>query len=85
MIPNSNVYTMSYRSYCSIPQVYTVNNESVYLVIQGVPSVGAGGELNKLCSSFGSVEDFRPLDEYPCEDKYTEVYLIKYKKIQSSR
>ncbi|RUS88214.1 hypothetical protein EGW08_004046 [Elysia chlorotica] len=66
-------------------KVYTVNNESIYLIIQGVPSVGAGGELNKLCSSFGPVEEFRPLDEYPCEDKYTEVYLIKYKKIQSSR
>ncbi|GFS16616.1 RNA-binding protein 48 [Elysia marginata] len=66
-------------------KVYTVNNESIYLIIQGVPSVGAGSELNKLCSSFGPLGDFKPLDEYPCEDKYTEVYLVKYKKIQSSR
>ncbi|XP_059173354.1 RNA-binding protein 48-like [Physella acuta] len=66
-------------------KVYTVNNESCYLIIQGVPSVGATQELSKLCSSFGPVEEFHPLDEYPCEDKYTEVYLVKFTKIQSAR
>lgn len=66
-------------------KVYTVNNESIYLIIQGVPSVGSMEELKNLCSSFGPLEDFKPLDEYPCEDKYTEVYMVKYKRIQSSR
>ncbi|GFO46425.1 RNA-binding protein 48 [Plakobranchus ocellatus] len=65
-------------------KVYTVNNESIYLIIQGVPSVGASGELTKLCASFGQVEELKALDEYPCEE-YTEVYLVKFKKIQSSR
>lgn len=66
-------------------QVYTVNNESCYVLIQGVPSVGATQELLKLCSSFGVVEQYNALDDYPNEDKYSEVYLVKYKKIQSAR
>ncbi|CAL1528476.1 unnamed protein product [Lymnaea stagnalis] len=66
-------------------KVYTVNNESCYLLIQGVPSVGAMQELNKLCGSFGQIDQFNALDDYPSQDKYTEVYLVKFKKIQSSR
>ncbi|KAH9520315.1 RNA-binding protein 48 [Bulinus truncatus] len=66
-------------------KVYTVNNESCYLLIQGVPSVGALNELQKLCESFGQVDQFNALDDYPCCDQYTEVYLINYKKIQSAR
>ncbi|XP_005089640.1 uncharacterized protein LOC101864660 [Aplysia californica] len=66
-------------------KVYTVNNESRYILIQGVPCVGATKNLVDLCSKFGAVEEHHALDEYPCEDKYTEVYLFKYKKIQSAR
>ncbi|XP_055876818.1 RNA-binding protein 48-like [Biomphalaria glabrata] len=66
-------------------KVYTVNNESSYLLIQGVPSVGATEELQKLCESFGEIVQFNPLDDYPCSDKYTEVHLVKYKKIMSAR
>ncbi|CAG5120225.1 unnamed protein product [Candidula unifasciata] len=66
-------------------KVYTVNNESSYILIQGVPSVGATQELHKLCSNFGLVDKFNALDDYPSEDKYSEVYLVRYKKIQSAR
>ncbi|BFY97989.1 hypothetical protein BsWGS_01029 [Bradybaena similaris] len=66
-------------------KVYTVNSESSYILIQGVPSVGATQELHKLCSTFGLVDKFSALDEYPTEDKYSEVYLVRYKKIQSAR
>merc|ERR1712137_662891 len=38
-----------------------------------------------MCSKYGEVDEHHALDEYPCEDKYTEVYLFKYKKIQSTR
>lgn len=66
-------------------KVYTINNESRYILIQGVPSVGASENLVNLCSKFGEVEEHHALDEYPCEDQYTEVYLFKFKKIQSAR
>lgn len=66
-------------------QVYTVNNESKYILIHNIPSVGAKEELIKLCSSFGDLEESHILDEYPSSEKYTEVYLIKFKRINSAR
>lgn len=58
-------------------KVYTINQESVYLLIQGVPAVGAQDELQALCEQFGEVDSIQPLDEYPCEE-FTEVYVVKY-------
>ncbi|KAL5007487.1 hypothetical protein ScPMuIL_016293 [Solemya velum] len=65
-------------------KVYTVSQESQYLLIQGVPAVGATDELVKLCALYGPVQEYRALDDYPAE-KFSEVYLIKYQRIQSAR
>lgn len=64
--------------------MYTVSQESKYLLIQGVPAVGATDELVKLCASYGPVEEYKALDDYPAE-QFSEVYLIKYQRIQSAR
>ncbi|XP_055943198.1 RNA-binding protein 48-like [Argiope bruennichi] len=65
-------------------KVYTINQESVYLLISNVPAVGGAEELQALCDQYGTVEDFRPLDEYPCEE-FTEVYLVKYNLFPAAR
>ncbi|KAI3358536.1 hypothetical protein L3Q82_014955, partial [Scortum barcoo] len=65
-------------------KVYTINLESRYLMVQGVPSIGVMTELVQLCALYGDVEEYRPLDEYPAED-FTEVYLVKFKKLTSAR
>ena len=65
-------------------QVYTINLESRYLMIQGVPAIGVMTELIQLCALYGTVEEYRPLDEYPAED-FSEVYLIKFHKLTSAR
>ncbi|KAL8560347.1 hypothetical protein ACOMHN_006078 [Nucella lapillus] len=65
-------------------KVYTAHQESKYLLVQNVPAVGAKDQLAKLLAAYGEVEDLHPLDEYPA-DKFTEVYLVKFKKIQSAR
>ena len=65
-------------------QVYTVNQESRYLLVQGVPSVGAQHELVQLFALYGTVDEYRLLDEYPA-DEFTEVYWIKYSKLQAAR
>lgn len=61
-----------------------MSQESQYLLIQGVPAVGATDELVKLCALYGPVQEYRALDDYPAE-KFSEVYLIKYQRIQSAR
>ncbi|XP_072507605.1 RNA-binding protein 48 isoform X2 [Notamacropus eugenii] len=64
--------------------VYTVNLESRYLIIQGVPAVGVMKELIEQFALFGAIEQYNALDEYPAEE-FTEVYLIKFQKLQSAR
>ena len=61
-----------------------MNQESCYLLVQGVPAVGGCQELVKLFAVYGAIEEYRILDDYPAEE-FTEVYLFKFKKIQSAR
>ncbi|KAJ0055044.1 hypothetical protein NL108_008778, partial [Boleophthalmus pectinirostris] len=64
--------------------VYTINLESRYVMVQGVPAIGVMNELIQLCALYGTVEEYRPLDEYPAEE-FTEVYLIKFQRLVSAR
>ncbi|XP_034748113.1 RNA-binding protein 48 [Etheostoma cragini] len=65
-------------------KVYTINLESCYLMVQGVPAIGLMTELIQLCALYGAVEEYRPLDEYPAEE-FTDVYLVKFQKLTSAR
>ncbi|KAJ7322318.1 hypothetical protein JRQ81_018605 [Phrynocephalus forsythii] len=65
-------------------KVYTVNLESRYLLIQGVPALGVMKELVEQFALYGTIEEYNPLDDYPAEE-FTEVYLIKFQRIQSAR
>nr|XP_005550293.1 PREDICTED: RNA-binding protein 48 isoform X3 [Macaca fascicularis] len=65
-------------------KVYTINLESQYLLIQGVPAVGVMKELVERFALYGAIEQYNALDEYPAED-FTEVYLIKFMNLQSAR
>lgn len=38
-------------------QVYTINQESRYLLVQGVPEVGAAEELVQLFALYGTIEE----------------------------
>lgn len=65
-------------------RVYTINLESQYLLIQGVPAVGAMKELVERFALYGAIEQYNALDEYPAEE-FTEVFLIKFTHLQSAR
>ncbi|XP_064300690.1 RNA-binding protein 48 isoform X1 [Phalacrocorax carbo] len=65
-------------------KVYTVNLESRYLLIQGVPALGVMKELVEQFALYGAIEEYHALDEYPAE-QFTEVYLIKFQKLQCAR
>ncbi|XP_054847920.1 RNA-binding protein 48 isoform X2 [Eublepharis macularius] len=41
-------------------------------------------ELVEQFALYGTIEEYNPLDDYPAEE-FTEVYLIKFQKIQSAR
>uniref|UniRef100_A0A6I8PKG9 RNA-binding protein 48 n=1 Tax=Ornithorhynchus anatinus TaxID=9258 RepID=A0A6I8PKG9_ORNAN len=65
-------------------KVYTINLESRYLLVQGVPALGVMKELVEHFALYGAIEQYNALDEYPAEE-FTEVYLIKFQKLQSAR
>lgn len=65
-------------------KTYTINQESKYVMVVGVPAVGATKELLQQFALYGEIEEYRYLDEYPVEE-FTEAYWIKYRRIQSAR
>ncbi|NWU82344.1 RBM48 protein, partial [Onychorhynchus coronatus] len=65
-------------------KVYTINLESRYLLIQGVPALGVMKELVEQFALYGAIEEYHALDEYPSE-QFTEVYLLKFQKLHCAR
>ncbi|XP_064459697.1 RNA-binding protein 48-like [Ornithodoros turicata] len=65
-------------------KVYTIIQESCYLLITNVAAVGANEELRDACLEYGDISDFYPADGYETE-QFTEAYIVRYARIQSSR
>ncbi|XWS34775.1 hypothetical protein CRYUN_Cryun21dG0066500 [Craigia yunnanensis] len=65
-------------------RVYTVCEESRYLIVRNVPALGCGDDLLKLFATYGDVEECKPMDAEDCE-QFTDVYWIKFRLISNAR
>lgn len=65
-------------------RVYTVCDESRYLIVRNVPALGCGDDLLQLFSSYGEVEECKPMDAEDCE-QFTDVYWIKFRLFSNAR
>ncbi|KAI3947038.1 hypothetical protein MKX01_003453 [Papaver californicum] len=65
-------------------KVYTVCDESRYLIVRNVPSLGCEDELGKAFQSYGEIEECKPMDGEDCEP-YTDVYWIKFVRVDNAR
>ncbi|KAJ0238936.1 Uncharacterized protein HA466_0234690 [Hirschfeldia incana] len=65
-------------------RVYTVCDESRYLVVRNVPALGCGDDVMRLFATYGEVEECKPMDAEDC-DEFTDVYWIKFRLISNSR
>lgn len=65
-------------------RVYTVCDESKYLILRNVPALGCGDELFKLFGSYGEVEECKPMDAEDCE-QFTDIYWIKFCHVNNAR
>nr|GEU88846.1 RNA-binding protein 48 isoform X1 [Tanacetum cinerariifolium] len=65
-------------------RVYTVCDESKYLIVRNVPALGCGDELRNLFEGYGQIDEFVPLDDEECEP-YTDVYWIKFHQVNNAR
>ena len=66
-------------------QVYTINDESNYVLVQGVPALKLTKELLDLCSLYGAIQEYRLLEDFPEKEEFTQVYWIQYQQIQAAR
>lgn len=64
-------------------KVYTIAQESNYLVIRNISAIGVGEELIQLLASYGTILEYRYLYDVPAAP-YTEVMWVKFKDIQSA-
>ncbi|XVF85002.1 hypothetical protein PTKIN_Ptkin17bG0084100 [Pterospermum kingtungense] len=65
-------------------RVYTVCDESRYLIVRNVPALGCGDDLLKLFATYGGVEECKPMDAEDCE-QFTDVYWIKFRLVSNAR
>ncbi len=71
--------------------MYTCAQESKFLLVRKIPSIGVHNELVKLFGIYGKIEEHKILDEYPSscddeeDDQFTETILVKFFKIQNAR
>ncbi|KAK9191877.1 hypothetical protein WN943_020493 [Citrus x changshan-huyou] len=65
-------------------RVYTVCDESRYLIVRNVPSLGCGDDLLKLFATYGDIEECKPMDAEDC-DPFTDVYFIKFRLFSNAR
>lgn len=66
-------------------KVYTIAQESRYLVIENVPALGLVENLLKLCSSFGPVQSHRLLDDHANATNYCDVVWIQFATTAAAR
>ncbi|XP_022776123.1 RNA-binding protein 48 [Durio zibethinus] len=83
--PTSTILSMPrYKDEPPAVRVYTVCDESRYLIVRNVPSLGCGDDLLKLFATYGDVEECKPMDAEDCE-QFTDVYWIKFRLISNAR
>ncbi|KAJ1433543.1 RNA-binding domain superfamily [Sesbania bispinosa] len=73
-----------YRDESPAVRVYTVCDESRYLIVKNVPALGCGDDLLQLFQSYGEVEECKPMDAEDCEP-FTDVYWIKFRLFSNAR
>ncbi|KAK7404480.1 hypothetical protein VNO78_05400 [Psophocarpus tetragonolobus] len=73
-----------YKEESPAVRVYTVCDESRYLIVKNVPELGCGDQLLQLFSTYGEVEECKPMDAEDCE-KYTDVFWIKFCLVSNAR
>ncbi|XP_060208190.1 uncharacterized protein LOC132635708 isoform X1 [Lycium barbarum] len=65
-------------------RVYTVCDESKYLIVRNVPALGCGDQLSQLFSTYGQIEECKPMDAEDCEP-FTDVFWIRFCRVDNAR
>lgn len=66
-------------------RVYTINDESRFLLVQNVSIFGDIEELAKRFAVFGPISKYCIFDEFERDDEYTNVLCFEYQNIADAR
>ncbi|CAH8553012.1 unnamed protein product [Schistosoma intercalatum] len=66
-------------------KVFTVADESCYLLIFGVPSLDLEHPLKEKCKQYGNVQSVVKIIDYPDKETFTDVFVVKYDNLKAAR
>ena len=64
-------------------KVYTVNDESKYLMVFGVSDINIEREFTILCQKYGQLVEIKQMKNYPT-DEFTTVFQVQYKFLRNA-
>lgn len=65
--------------------VYTIAQESRYLIVENLSTIGILKEFIKHCEQFGTVEQYRLLDDHDASTDTEDVCWLAYNDVSSAR
>lgn len=65
--------------------VYTIAQESRYVIIENLSAIGIIEEFIRHCGKFGTVQNYRMLDDHPSSTEHLDVCWVQYDEISSAR
>lgn len=65
-------------------RVYTVNDESRYVMVHNIPAIGVIDELLKRMSLYGNITSYRVVDE-DAKESFTQAMWIQYETVNNAR
>eukprot|EP01116_Phalansterium_solitarium_P010430 TRINITY_DN2518_c0_g2_i1.p1 TRINITY_DN2518_c0_g2~~TRINITY_DN2518_c0_g2_i1.p1 ORF type:complete len:328 (+),score=100.05 TRINITY_DN2518_c0_g2_i1:154-1137(+) len=66
-------------------KVYTINQESRYVLVEDVPALGVERELLQLMALYGPIDEYRRLDQHPTADAFNDVYWLQYRQLSDAQ
>ncbi|CAN4127841.1 unnamed protein product [Withania somnifera] len=73
-----------YKDESPAVRVYTVCDESKYLIVRNVPALGCADQLSQLFSTYGQIEECKPMDAEDSEP-FTDVFWIRFCRVDNAR
>lgn len=65
-------------------KVFTISDESKYLLVTNVHATKLENDVLKMCSSFGMVKQFSEVQNYP-QEPFTQTFLVQFINLQAAK
>ncbi|KAF0698319.1 Aste57867_11039 [Aphanomyces stellatus] len=67
------------------PKAYTVNDESRFILVRNIPSLGACDELVQRFRVYGAIEEHQFVDDHDDATEFLDVLWLRYEHVNAAR